>query len=365
MRPLSKLRQREAALDERASLIDTDTNLSFGETLEIAARGMFFVRHFFWRYIAKALLAFFAAAIPVTIMPWPVKIVIDHVVLGRPISEATGYPPLWHPLLDALGGVIPLEVLATVTAIFVTLIVVMGAYASGEWARDEVDANLEEGHDTATRVEDRLHGGHSHVGGIYGYIEFKINTRLTQSINHYLRSRLFERIKALPMTTLEDQRIGDSVYRVMYDTPSINMPFYEGWGRTVNCIAAIAMAVGTFMSAYPESPGFVLITAAVFPVFFVLSTPFWRMARRRGHHQHHRRGHGQRARRAEPGRRRWSSAGARAAGPHPRRQARFPGDAGQRPALPGLVPWKRSPRAPVPGRAGDKPGVLRRRRCGR
>ena len=165
--------------------------------------------------------------------------------------------------------------------IFAALIVLMGAYASGEWARDEVDANLEEGHDTATRVENRLHGGHSHVGGIYGFIEFKINTRLTQSINHYLRSRLFERIKALPMTTLEDQRIGDSVYRVMYDTPSINMPFYEGWGRTVMCIAGIAMAVGTFMSAYPESPGFVLITAAVFPVFFVLSTPFWRMARRR------------------------------------------------------------------------------------
>ena len=281
MKPLSKLRQREAALDQRASLVDTQTNLTFGETLEIAARGMFFVRHFFWRFLAKTLLAFFAGAIPVTIMPWPLKIVIDHVVLGRPISEATGYPPLWHPLLDALSGATPLEVLAAVTAIFVTLIVVMGAYASGGWARDEVDANLEEGHDTATRVENRLHGGHSHVGGIYGYIEFKINTRLTQSINHYLRARLFERIKALPMTTLEDQRIGDSVYRVMYDTPSINMPFYEGWGRTVNCIAAIAMAVGTFMSAYPGSPGFVLITAMVFPVFFVLSAPFWRMARRR------------------------------------------------------------------------------------
>ena len=95
-----------------------------------------------------------------------------------------------------------------VTAVFVTLIVVMGASASGEWARDEVDANLEEGHDTATGVENRLHGGHSHVGGIYGYIEFKTNTRLTQSINHYLRCRLFERIKALSMTTLEDQRIG-------------------------------------------------------------------------------------------------------------------------------------------------------------
>ena len=35
--------------------------------------------------------------------------------------------------------------------------------------------------------------------------------------------------------------------------------------------------------------------------------------------------------------RRWSSPGPRAAGPQPRRQARFPGEAGQRPALPGLA----------------------------
>ena len=275
------LREREAELDRRASLVDTDTNLSFGETLEIAARGMFFVRHFFARYMAKVLLQFFAAAIPISILPWPVKMIIDHVVLGMPMSEATGYPPLFHPLLRYLDGATPLEVLSVVILIFVALIVLMGGYATGEPARDEVDANLEEGHDTATRVENRLHGGHSHVGGIYGYIEFKINARLTQSINHYLRARLFERIKALPMTTLEDQRIGDSVYRVMYDTPSINMAFYELWGRSIFCIASIAMAVGSFMSAYPTAPGFVLITSTVFPTFFVLSLPFWRMARRR------------------------------------------------------------------------------------
>ena len=84
----------------------------------------------------------------------------------------------------------------------------------------------------------------------------------------------------------------------------------------------------------------------------------------------------------------WGSPGARAAGPHPRRQARFPGHAGQRPALPGarsrrastpglgartrreqdtavglagsagaprgLVPGERPPRASVRGRAGNK-----------
>ena len=32
---------------------------------------------------------------------------------------------------------------------------------------------------------------------------------MLRSLNHLLRSQLFERIKSLPMTTLDDQRIGD------------------------------------------------------------------------------------------------------------------------------------------------------------
>ena len=51
--------------------------------------------------------------------------------------------------------------------------------------------------------------------------------------------------------------------------------------------------------------------------------------------------------------RRRCSPGARAAGPHPRRQARLPGDAGQRPALPGLVPRERSTRGSGARCAGD------------
>ena len=279
---LSKLRQREAVLDARASLLDTNTDLSFAETLAIAARGMFFTRHFMGRFVAKNVLMFFALTVPVTIMPWPIKIVIDHVVLSAPIEEATGYPPIWQPFLDMLAGSSPLEILLSVTIVFILLVLLIGAYAQGDNARDETEGNLEEGHDTATRVENRLHGAHSYVGGLYGYLDFKLNTRLTQSANHYLRARLFERIKALPMTALEDQRIGDSVYRVMYDSPSINYMFYEIWWRTLMSTAVMFMAIGTFMSAYPNSPGFILLTAAVFPTFLLLSIPFARMARRRG-----------------------------------------------------------------------------------
>ncbi len=279
--PRSKLRRGEAALDRRASLIDTHTDLTFGETLEVAARGMFLVRHFSVRFFTKITLMFFAITVPVMIIPWPTKIIIDHVVLSRPIDEATGYPPIWRPFLDAMVGASPLEVLVAIMAILAVFVLLIGGYAQGDNARDETEGNLEEGHDTATRVENSLHGAHSYLGGIYGYIDFKINTRLTQSVNHYLRARLFERIKALPMTTLEDQRIGDSVYRVMYDAPSINGGFYGIWFGIPMSMAVMAMAIGTFMSAYPNSPGFILLTAAVFPCFFLLSVGFARMSRRR------------------------------------------------------------------------------------
>ena len=280
-KPFFKLREREAELDRRASLIDTHTDLSFGETLEVAARGMFLARHFLGRFLLKLTLMFFAIAVPVVMLPWPIKIIIDHVVLGTPIEEATGYPPIWRPFLDALAGSGPLEVLVAVMAVLALFVLLIGGYSQGDNARDETEGNLGEGHDTATKVENSLHGAHSYVGGIYGYIDFKINTRLTQSVNHYFRARLFERIKALPMTTLEEQRIGDSVYRVMYDAPAINQGFYGTWYAIVMAMAVMFMAIGTFMSAYPESPGFILLLACVFPCIFFLSVGFSRMARRR------------------------------------------------------------------------------------
>ena len=83
------------------------------------------------------------------------------------------------------------------------------------------------------------------------------------------------------MTTLEDQRIGDSVYRVMYDAPAINQGFYGTWYAIVMAMAVMFMAIGTFMSAYPDSPGFILLLACVFPCIFLLSVGFARMARRR------------------------------------------------------------------------------------
>ena len=130
--PKTTLREREAELDRRASLIDTDTDLSFGETLEVAARGMFLARHFAGRFLLKLTLMFFAIAVPLVMLPWPIKMIIDHVVLGTPIEEATGYPPIWHPFLDALAGSGPLEVLLAVMAVLALFVLLIGGYAQGD-----------------------------------------------------------------------------------------------------------------------------------------------------------------------------------------------------------------------------------------
>ena len=116
---------------------------------------------------------------------------------------------------------------------------------------------------------------------MWGYFEYKINSRLTQSVNHLIRTKLFERIKSLPMTMLDDQRIGDSVYRVMYDAPSINQIFYEVINRPTLSTAVFLAAMYNLASAYPHVPEVIWFTALLFPMYLFITIPFSGMVRRR------------------------------------------------------------------------------------
>ncbi len=279
--PKQSLRDQEVDLDARSSLIDTETDIKAKDAIVIIGRVAAMLRLFWPRFLTNFTLRLFAQAIPLAVLPWPVKIIIDHVVLNKPIAEATGYPFFMLPLIDALQGSSPLEILIWLAVIAGTMVVLIGAFGPDGAERDSTEASLEEGHDTATRQENLLHGGLSFAGGIYGYLEFQIATRLTQSINHLVRSRLFERIKSLPMTTLDDQRIGDSVYRVMYDTPSVNKIFFEIIFTPVLCISLFIVAVVTMQSAYPNSPEIIYFAGALFPIWMFMTFPFSRVIRRR------------------------------------------------------------------------------------
>ena len=256
-------------------------HMGFVETLRILARSWSFVRFFKIRFAIKWVLTLISLMFPILVLPWTLQIMIDHVVLGNPIDSSTGYlgfPAYLHPILDLMQDMSALEILSWLTGSSFLLVIFFGAYSNEQ--RDTSEADMQQGNDTATQQDNWTHGGFSFSGGISGYYEYKMNSRLTQSINHLIRAKLFHRIQSLPITTLEDQRIGDAIYRVMYDSPSINQIFYEIINRpTLSTILFIA-AMATMMSAFPHVPEVVWCAAAIFPIYILITGPFSSAMRR-------------------------------------------------------------------------------------
>ena len=280
--PRSSSPGEQDALDARSSGLDTHTKIGEWEALRIILRSAAYIRYFGWRYAAKFVMKFGAYVIALAVLPWPTKMLTDHVILGTPIEEATDYPPYWEPVIDLCQGWSPFELLIFLAAIGIGMVLLIGRYVTGY--DDGVEARLAQGHDYATQVENKIHGGGSTFGGLWGYVEFKIDVRLTQALNHTLRAQLFSRIGALSMTQLEDQRIGDSIYRVLYDAPQINEVFYEithtPLMSTLLYAQAMLTAVATY--SYSDMPEMFWMTAGLFPTWFGISLLFTRIVRRRG-----------------------------------------------------------------------------------
>ena len=256
-------------------------HMGFVETLRILARSWSFVRFFKWRFLIKWSLTLLSLMFPILVLPWTLQIMIDHVVLGYPIYENSGYlgfPSYMHPILDLMKDMSPLEILIWLTGASFLLVIFFGAYSNEQ--RDTSEADMQQGNDTATQQDNWTHGGFSFSGGISGYYEYKMNSRLTQSINHLIRAKLFHRIQSLPITTLEDQRIGDAIYRVMYDSPSINQIFYEIINRPTLSTILFIVAMATMISAFPHVPEVIWCAAAIFPIYILITGPFSSAMRR-------------------------------------------------------------------------------------
>ncbi len=273
-------RQALKELDARASGLDTSTRISNAEAFAIIVRSARYIRFFLWRYIAKFALKLSAYAIGLGLLPWPTKMLTDHVILGMPIEEAQGYPPYWQPVIDLAQGWSPLEILIFLTAFGVTLVLLIGRYITGY--NDGVEAGLAGGHDYATQVENTIHGGGSEFGGVWGYIEFKVNSRLSQALNHTLRAQLFSRIGALSVTQLEEQRIGDSIYRVMYDAPQVSEIFYETTHTPIMSTVLYIQAGVTLLATYPTMPEVFWLSMSLFVGVVIGTSLFSSMVRRRG-----------------------------------------------------------------------------------
>jgi ABC-type multidrug transport system fused ATPase/permease subunit len=277
--PKPSLKQHEQALDAEASSLDTQTDVNFRETLALVGRALTFIKYFPVRFATKFFLMWLSLLSPL-ILPWPIKIVIDNVILQQDLDPGA-FPGYFSPFVAFLEGMTPVEMMICVLALGVFMVITIGAFGSTGGAADQTDAMMAEGHDTATKTENEANMAFSKFAGLVGYAEFRLQLRLTQSLNHLLRAQLFERIQRLPMPLLNDQRIGDSLYRVMYDTTAIQNVFFQTIMSPVLAIATAFVVLMVMSFNYGEAPELVYLALCILPLQIIAMLPFPRLIRRR------------------------------------------------------------------------------------
>ena len=239
---LRALREDEKALDERASLADRQTDIDYRQTFRIIGRSALFVRYVWFRYAISFVSHLIPENLAIVLAPWMGKIIIDHVVLGAPVEDVTGYPSFLIPVVQMLEGTS-----AGLIMSWIALLTMVGLLA-------------------------RL--GHRYAMALF-------DIRIEQSIVHLVRSRLFGSVQSLPMTKLDDQPIGDSVYRVVNDTEVIPGVISTVVQQPVFAVATFAVALATILSAYPDSPAVAFFAVGALPIYLLVIAPFARMLRRR------------------------------------------------------------------------------------
>ena len=153
------------------------------------------------------------------IVPWLLKIVVDHGVMQQPIEVGADgflFPSFMTPFLDFVAGMEPLAV-TLYTLLFLSFMFLFVGYSGNTL----LEANLAEGADVATRSENKISAGFSAAHGLVGLLDLCIAIRLSQRITDHVRRMTFWRLSCQSMPTLSLQRSGDALFRVLHDAPSI------------------------------------------------------------------------------------------------------------------------------------------------
>ncbi len=203
-------------------------------------------------------------------VPWLAKVVIDNVIQQEPFGTTEiPYPFFFDPVLALIIDKDPMQIMLIVAAIYVFGLVLVGIRTN------PLSASLLQGQDAATQAENQMSASYSSGSGLWGLAAFMVGVRLTQRLVDNLRTRLFKRLSHLPMAVLDDQRIGDSIYRVMYDVPMAPDLFHQ------ITIVPLLMAINAIVNFYimdhsygEVAPELVWIAWATFPAAFFITFPF-------------------------------------------------------------------------------------------
>ena len=251
-----------------------------GETLALVGRSLRFVWPYWPQILVKLILSFIGIAV-ILFLPWPLKFLIDYVIMGLPVgSSPTPIPPYVQPFVDLLYGMTPLEVVWVVVAMSLVGIVLIGSFGIG-FSRDTANGDLAQGLDTATSSENLANESSSRVSGLLGLFEYRYQLKTTHRFNHRLRSLVFHRLLASPMTRFSDESVGDAVYRVMYDTPAISKVCYDILIVPICNLFLIAVVIWTMQHSFSAVPSLVMLAWLAAPMVMIASFLMTGAARRR------------------------------------------------------------------------------------
>ena len=261
---------KNARFDDR---IDLATNITNIQALGLIGRALVLLRNVKALFAGKMVLAALAL-IPGLTVPFLAKITVDQVLLGKSFDDIEiPFPPHIVPFVDAVSGLGQMEIMLAVIAFTAVLLFLFGRGGLFVW--------IGGGADSASTSELKLNAGRSAVSGVFGVVETWINIRLTQRLANALRTRLFNRLAQLPMSRLDDHRIGDSVYRVMYDAPDVPE---ISLGLTLEPIFTL---IGVFVTLYllqysydQALPNLVWVAGLLVPVGLLATLPASGLIRR-------------------------------------------------------------------------------------
>lgn len=265
--------------------IDTETELTMRETLGLLGRSLRYLNNVRLLFLAKLMFAL-VAVLPSLALPWILKIIVDQVILAKPFDATDVRTPTFLlPFVNAVEGFSPAEIMLAVAALLAILLVVFGMRAPPAIYNDDVGvgqpSRMPQGQDSATRSEQAISAGGSDANGIWGFVEVLLTIRMTQRLANSLRTKLMGRLTRLEMTTLDDQRIGDSVYRVMYDAPLLPDICFRLTVRPIYMIFSLVITIYLMRFSYGAvAPEIVWIGAAIVPLTLLFTLPMSGFARR-------------------------------------------------------------------------------------
>jgi ATP-binding cassette subfamily B protein len=258
--------------DPRANLLYASERapLTFREAWRVLVKSWPFIsRH--RRLVAIKCALVFISLTFFLMTPWPLKIVIDNVIDRHPLTGIPG------ALLTPIVGT-SRSALLLVVVIFLAVAVILIGMVAGDAQSLDTDV-ASGGLDQAGLTANDANDGDSLWSGLFGYLETRVTIELTQRMNQSLRTAVYERFLRSPLALYSDQKIGDAVFRVMYDSASIGPVLYDGVLAPIMSILMFAMAMIVLSAQFSNQPVIVVAAVLFLPVIAIGSGLFGRAIR--------------------------------------------------------------------------------------